>query len=261
MTGLTPPEEKTIQSLDAAVGTATLPEPEQFTPSPLTPLERAELGLEPYYSPFRVSRKGDASAYLIGKRIFDIFFAALFFVAFSPLILVVMLAIRIEDPKGSAIFKQQRIGKDGKPFTFYKLRSMCTDAEDRLESLLEQNEFDGKAFKIKRDPRITKVGRFIRSTSIDELPQLINVLRGDMSLVGPRPPLPREVEQYDDYELQRLSVTPGLTCFWQAYPHRHEVSFEDWVALDMKYIEERSWKTDLRLIGKTILLLLRGSGD
>lgn len=138
---------------------------------------------------------------------------------------------------------------------------MYTGAEKRLEELLKQNEFGGKAFKIKDDPRITKVGRFIRNTSIDELAQLVNILKGDMSIVGPRPPLPREVAQYDEYERQRFIVTPGLTCFWQVYPRRHEISFDDWVALDIKYTVERNMWIDIKLIFQTVLLVLGAHAD
>lgn len=129
---------------------------------------------------------------------------------------------------------------------------MVPDAETRLEQLLDRNEMDGPVFKIKSDPRITRVGRILRKTSIDELPQLINILKGDMSIVGPRPALPREVEQYSDYERQRLYVTPGLTCFWQIQPNRNELSFSQWMELDLKYVQERSFLTDWEIIFKTI---------
>ena len=129
---------------------------------------------------------------------------------------------------------------------------MVPDAETRLEQLLDRNEMDGPVFKIKSDPRITRVGRIQRKTSIDELPQLINILKGDMSIVGPRPALPREVEQYSDYERQRLYVTPGLTCFWQIQPNRNELSFSQWMELDLKYVQERSFLTDWEIIFKTI---------
>ena len=138
---------------------------------------------------------------------------------------------------------------------------MCVDAEDRLEALLKDNEMEGPAFKIRDDPRITRVGRFIRKTSIDELPQLWNILRGDMSIVGPRPPLPREVEQYDDYQRQRLYVTPGLTCYWQIQPHRNELSFDEWMELDIKYIQERSFLVDWKIIFQTIRCVLFRYGE
>ena len=169
--------------------------------------------------------------------------------------------IYLDDPHGGPIFSQIRCGRDGKPFKFYKFRSMCVDAEDRLEALLKDNEMEGPAFKIRDDPRITRVGRFIRKTSIDELPQLWNILRGDMSIVGPRPPLPREVEQYDDYQRQRLYVTPGLTCYWQIQPHRNELSFDEWMELDIKYIRERSFLVDWKIIFQTIRCVLFRYGE
>ena len=142
-----------------------------------------------------------------------------------------------------------------------KFRSMIPNAEERLEELLDQNEMDGPVFKIKEDPRITRVGRFLRKTSLDELPQLFNVLKGDMSIVGPRPALPREVEQYSDYEKQRLYVTPGLTCFWQIQPNRNDLSFAEWMELDLKYVQERSFATDWKIIFKTVGAVLGMNGE
>lgn len=169
-----------------------------------------------------------------------------------PLMLLVALIIVIDSPGAGPIFAQDRVGRDGKVFRFYKFRSMIPDAEEKLEALLQNNEMDGPAFKMKEDPRITRVGRFIRMSSIDELPQLWNVLKGDMSIVGPRPPLPREVEQYDDYQKQRLYVTPGLTCYWQIQPHRNEMDFDEWIELDLKYIRERSFCNDWKIIFETV---------
>lgn len=138
---------------------------------------------------------------------------------------------------------------------------MYADAEARLAELMDQNEMDGPVFKIKNDPRITRVGKFIRRTSIDELPQLVNILRGDMSIVGPRPAIPREVAQYGEYEQQRLYVTPGLTCYWQIQPHRNDLSFDEWLALDLKYIRERSFLTDWRIIFGTVGAVLGMQGE
>lgn len=186
------------------------------------------------------------------KRVFDVIVSLIaLFVLFVPL-LIVALIIVIDSPGASPIYVQNRVGKKGKEFRFYKFRSMVPDAEKMLDSLLSQNEMDGPAFKMKDDPRITKFGRFIRKSCIDELPQLINVLKGDMSLVGPRPPLPREVEMYNEYQLQRLSVTPGLTCYWQVQPDRNNVSFDQWMECDVRYIKERSFKTDLKILFKTV---------
>ena len=199
--------------------------------------------------------------YWIVRRTQDILLSGIALVVLSPLMLLMLLVIRIDDPKGPAIFRQTRCGRNGKPFTMYKFRSMYTDAESRLEELLDSNEMDGPVFKMQDDPRITRVGRVIRKTSIDELPQLINIFRGDMSIVGPRPPLPREVEQYDDYTAQRLYVTPGLTCYWQIQPRRNDLSFEEWVALDLKYIRERSLLTDWKIILRTFGAVFHGEGE
>lgn len=185
------------------------------------------------------------------RRAQDIVLSSLALLALWPWMLLVAIIIMLDSPGASPIFAQTRIGRDGKAFTFYKFRSMKPNAEDDLEELMEYNEMDGPVFKIKDDPRITRFGRFLRRSSIDELPQLWNVLRGDMSIVGPRPCLPREAEQYDEYTKQRLYVTPGLTCYWQIQPNRNELSFEDWVELDVKYIKERSFSTDWLIIFKT----------
>lgn len=185
------------------------------------------------------------------RRAQDIVLSSLALLALWPWMLLVAIIIMLDSPGASPIFAQTRIGRDGKAFTFYKFRSMKPNAEDELEELMEYNEMDGPVFKIKDDPRITRFGRFLRRSSIDELPQLWNVLRGDMSIVGPRPCLPREAEQYDEYTKQRLYVTPGLTCYWQIQPNRNELSFEDWVELDVKYIKERSFSTDWKIIFKT----------
>ena len=189
----------------------------------------------------------------------DYVFSILGLIVLFPLFIFVAIMIKTEDRKGKILYKQLRCGKDGKLFYMFKFRSMVTNAEDLKIQLLSQNEVTGPVFKIKRDPRVTKVGRFIRKTSIDELPQLLNVLKGEMSLVGPRPPLPEEVEKYTDYERQRLSVTPGLTCYWQV-SGRSNTSFEQWVELDLKYIQERNLFIDIKLIFKTFFVLF-GSDD
>ena len=190
----------------------------------------------------------NAKKYWFARRVQDVILAIIGLVVLFPLMVIVALVIMIDSPGAGPIFSQIRVGRDGKEFRFYKFRSMKPNAEDDLSKLLDQNEMDGPVFKIKQDPRITRVGRFIRATSIDELPQLWNVLRGEMSIVGPRPGLPREVEQYDDYARQRLLITPGLTCYWQIQPCRNELSFEEWVDLDVKYINERSFWTDWKII-------------
>lgn len=199
--------------------------------------------------------------YWMLRRAQDIVFSAIALVVLAPFMVFIALAIYIDDPHGSPIFTQTRCGKDGKPFKFYKFRSMCIDAEDKLTALLKENEMDGPAFKMKDDPRITRVGRIIRKTSLDELPQLWNILKGDMSIVGPRPALPREVEKYDSYQKQRLYITPGLTCYWQIQPSRNEISFDDWIAMDIKYIQERSFLVDWKIIFQTFGAVFRAQGE
>lgn len=198
--------------------------------------------------------------YLAVKRCFDIVFSLLCIIVFTIPILFVMLLIVIDSPGASPIYTQYRVGKNGRVFKFYKLRSMVPEADHMLDSLLDQNEMEGPAFKISNDPRITRVDRVIRKTCIDELPQLWNILKGDMSFVGPRPPLPREVEQYNDFQRNRLSVVPGLTCYWQIQPNRNSLTFDKWLELDLKYIEERNVKTDLMIIFKTVGAVLNMEG-
>ncbi|MGG0739341.1 sugar transferase [Niallia taxi] len=203
--------------------------------------------------------KNDSKIYLILKRIIDIlgsFFGLLFL---SILFLIIGILIKLEDPKGKIFFKQVRIGKNEKEFNMYKFRSMTNNAEEQLKALLELNEVKGAMFKMKDDPRVTRVGKFIRKTSIDELPQLYNVLKGDMSLVGPRPPLPREVKEYTTYDKQRLLVLPGCTGLWQV-SGRSNLSFSEMVDLDLRYINKRSIIGDLLIILKTFFVLF-GSKD
>ena len=191
--------------------------------------------------------------YEVIKRIIDIVASFTGLIVLSPLMLVVSILIKLES-KGEVIFKQKRVGLNGKEFYMYKFRSMVINAEELKEQLESQNEMSGPMFKIKDDPRITKVGKFIRKTSIDELPQLINVIKGDMSLVGPRPSLPKEVEEFETWMRERLEVKPGLTCIWQV-SGRNNIDFEDWMKLDIKYVRERSFKLDIKLILKTVLVL------
>lgn len=198
--------------------------------------------------------------YWMGRRAQDVFFSLLALIVLAVPMAIVALVIWADSPGASPIFSQDRVGRDGKIFKFYKFRSMIPNAEARLKDVLAQNEMDGPVFKMKNDPRITRVGRFIRRTSIDELPQLINILKGDMSIVGPRPALPREVAQYTDYERQRLYVTPGLTCYWQIQPNRNELTFDEWMELDLKYIQDRNFWLDWKLIFQTIWAVLRMYG-
>ena len=185
------------------------------------------------------------------KRCFDIVVSILCLLILAVPLLVVAIVILIDSPGASPIYTQDRVGKNGRVFKFYKFRSMIPNADSLLENLLDKNEMEGPAFKIKNDPRITRFGRFIRKSGIDEFPQLWNVLKGDMTLVGPRPPLPREVAMYTEYQKQRLLVPPGITCYWQVQPKRNSLTFEQWLELDLKYITERSFKTDLYIIFKT----------
>ena len=193
------------------------------------------------------------------KRIQDVLLSLLALVFLWPLMLITAAAIILESPGASPFFVQVRVGKDGKAFRFYKFRSMYPGAEKKLEELLQYNEMDGPAFKMKDDPRVTRVGRFIRKTSIDELPQLLNILKGDMSIVGPRPGLPEEVAQYDDFARQRLWVTPGLTCYWQIQPYHERLNFRQWMRLDLQYIEDCGFLTDWKIIFATLGIIFRTS--
>ena len=194
------------------------------------------------------------------KRFFDVFLCVFALIVLSPVLLVIAILIKCEDG-GPVFFKQTRLTKGQKEFGMYKFRSMCVDAEAKLEALMDQNEMEGPVFKIRNDPRITRVGRFLRRSSLDELPQLINVLRGDMSLVGPRPGLPREIAQYDSVSRKRLEITPGMTCYWQIQPNRNSLSFDEWVELDIKYIKERSFLTDWKIIFATFGAVLGMNGE
>lgn len=192
--------------------------------------------------------------YLFLKRTIDILGSGIGLIILSPIFILVALAIKIEDPKGKVFFVQERCGKNNKLFKMYKFRSMISNAEELLEELICENEMDGPVFKIKEDPRITRVGRFIRKTSIDELPQLFNILMGDMSIVGPRPAIPHEVAEYNEYQKQRLLVKPGLTCIWQV-SGRNSIGFDEWVDMDLEYIEKRNLWMDIKLIFKTVGVL------
>ena len=199
--------------------------------------------------------------YRFVKRAFDILFSAVVLVLLSWLFLVVAIAVKIDDPKGPVFFGQERVGKDGKRFRMWKFRSMISDAEAKLEKLQEKNEKTGPVFKMKDDPRVTRVGRFIRKTSIDELPQFLNVLLGQMSVVGPRPALPKEVATYTPRQKQRLLVKPGMTCYWQTRRNRDAITFDEWVELDLLYIKKCSAWTDLKLVVQTVGVVLTAQGN
>ena len=201
-----------------------------------------------------------AAIYLFCKRAMDICLSALGLLALAPFFILLALVIKL-DSRGPALFCQQRVGKDGREFSCWKFRSMVVDADQRKTELLDENEMEGgTTFKMKRDPRITRVGRFIRKASIDELPQLWNVFNGDMSLVGPRPPVPSEVAQYSEFEKGRLAVKPGITCIWQV-SGRSDIPFDQQVLLDLEYIRTRDLWLDLVLLFKTLpaVLLARGA--
>ncbi len=200
-----------------------------------------------------IERKESKLMYNFVKRFIDIFCSALGIILLSPVFIIVGTIIKL-DSKGPVIFSQKRVGKDGQKFKMYKFRSMVVNAEELKKKLMHQNEMSGPMFKMKDDPRITKIGKFIRKTSIDELPQLINVLKGEMSLVGPRPSLPKEVAQFEPWMMRRLDVKPGLTCYWQV-SGRNNIDFDDWMKLDIKYVQDRSIKLDIKLIFKTFFVL------
>ncbi|WP_225423210.1 sugar transferase [Paucilactobacillus nenjiangensis] len=197
--------------------------------------------------------------YTFFKRLFDILFSMIGLIVLIPLFFIVSVCILIDDPKGPIFYSQTRVGKNGKAFKMYKFRSMVSNADEILEKLRSKNEISGAMFKLKNDPRITKVGRIIRKYSLDELPQLLNVIQGSMSLVGPRPPLLSEVAQYTEFDKQRLLVRPGCTGLWQV-GGRNDVSFDEMVRLDLEYITHRSLLLDAQIIFKTVLVMLKPNG-
>ena len=197
--------------------------------------------------------------YHFTKRVFDVVTSTLGLIVLSPVMEVIAYKVKYEDG-GPIIYKKVRDGTDGKQFEMYKIRSMVVNADQLLAKIKDQNEVDGAMFKMKHDPRITKVGHFIREHSLDELPQLFNVLKGDMSLVGPRPPLPSEVEQYTNYDKQRLYVVPGCTGLWQA-TERNNVGFDEMVELDLHYIKRAGILYDLLIIVKTIIIVFKPNGS
>lgn len=200
-----------------------------------------------------VEKRESRLIYSLFKRLIDVIGSLIGLIILSPILIIIGILIKLES-RGPIIFSQKRVGLNGEEFKMYKLRSMVSNAEELKEKLTEQNEMSGPMFKMKDDPRITKVGKFIRKTSIDELPQLINVLKGDMSLVGPRPSLPNEVKNFESWMLKRLNVKPGLTCYWQVMG-RNNIEFEEWMKLDIKYVNERNFWLDIKLIFKTFFVL------
>ena len=216
---------------------------------------KAELGDE------LITGTDDRIAYRFVKRVSDFVFSAAVVVLLSWLFVIIAIVIKVDDPKGPVFFKQKRVGKNGSEFEMLKFRSMCVDAEEKLAELKELNEKTGPVFKIAEDPRITRVGKWLRKLSLDELPQFINVLRSDMSVVGPRPALPNEVATYNDYQRQRLLVKPGMTCYWQTRRNRDSITFDEWVDLDLLYIKKCSAWSDFKLIIQTVGVVLTAQGS
>jgi exopolysaccharide biosynthesis polyprenyl glycosylphosphotransferase len=193
------------------------------------------------------------------KTFLEMAFAAIALLVLSPFLLIISLVIKLTS-EGPVIFKQQRVGLRGRNFYIYKFRTMVTNAERLKAALMEYNESDGPAFKIRNDPRITPFGRFLRKTGIDEIPQLYNVMRGEMVLIGPRPMLPSEVSVYEEWQVKRMSVKPGITCSWQVHPNRNQVAFDHWMKLDRDYVENWSAKTDVKLFFRTIKSIFAARG-
>lgn len=227
----------------------------------LEQVEGAAEGLDPEAARAAERLRMGRWAYRAVKRAFDVCFSACVLVCLSWLFLIVAVAIKLDDPEGPVIFSQARVGRDGREFRMYKFRSMCADAESRLAELAGRNEKDGPVFKMADDPRVTRVGRFLRKTSIDELPQFVNVLLGDLSVVGPRPALPKEVAQYTPRQRQRLSVKQGITCYWQTRRNRDSITFDEWVELDLVYVKKCSLWADLKLIVQTVGCVLTAQGS
>lgn len=194
------------------------------------------------------------------KRVVDIVFSLAIIIVFSWLYLLIALLIKIDDPKGPVFFKQKRVTKGGREFEMYKFRSMVVDAEAQLEKLMAENEKTGPVFKMKNDPRVTRIGKILRKTSLDELPQFFNVLKGDISTVGPRPALPSEVQQYGPKERNRLLVPGGVTCLWQTRMNRDAITFDEWMDMDLTYIRKRGPWTDTKIVVQTIGMVLMAQG-
>ncbi len=221
-------------------------------------LQEAVYSKEPAASIVELNVARESRFYNVLKRGTDIAVALILLTLFLPIIPVVTILIKLDSP-GPIFFRQKRVGKNGRIFEFFKFRSMVSGAEDVIGALRPLSSVDGPVFKIKDDPRVTRVGRFLRRSSLDELPQLLNVLRGEMSIVGPRPNLPAEVSQYLPWQKRRLDVTPGITCFWQIAGRSH-IGFHEWMRLDLEYVRKRSYITDLKIMLKTVPAVIARKG-
>ncbi len=221
-------------------------------------LQEAVYSKEPAASIVELKMARENRIYHSLKRATDIVVALFLLTLFLPMIPVVTMLIKLDSP-GPIFFRQKRVGKNGRIFNFYKFRSMVSGAESGIGALRPLSGVDGPVFKIKDDPRITRVGRFLRRSSLDELPQLLNVIRGEMSIVGPRPNLPSEVSQYLPWQKRRLDVTPGITCFWQIAGRSH-IGFQEWMRLDLEYVRKRSYITDLKIMFKTVPAVIARKG-
>lgn len=219
--------------------------------------------LLPDHEVYEAARRidGERWFYRGAKRSFDIVFSAAILVLFCWLYAIIAIIIKVDDPRGPVIFKQERVGKNGDRFMMWKFRSMRVNAEAQLDDLVMLNEKTGPVFKISRDPRITRAGRWLRKLSLDELPQFVNVLGGKISIVGPRPSLPREVALYSERQKQRLLVKPGITCYWQTRMDRDRITFDEWVDLDLLYIKQCGIWADIRQILKTVFVVLTAQGS
>lgn len=238
----------------------TAPEAEYWLQTGRMEEPGAELGIRKPVTVDRKTNLHEHRAYWCVRRAQDIFFSLLALIALSPLMLLTCIAVWIDSPGASPVFSQLRVGRNGKLFRLYKFRSMCPNAESKLNDLLQDNEMDGPVFKMKDDPRITRVGHFIRKTSIDELPQFFDVLRGDMSLVGTRPPTLDEYKQYESHHKRRLSMKPGITGLWQVSGRSDIEDFEEVVKLDVAYIDNWSLWGDVKILFKTIYVVFAGKG-
>jgi lipopolysaccharide/colanic/teichoic acid biosynthesis glycosyltransferase len=213
---------------------------------------------EPHNPDAHDDRPGRSTFYEVCKRCLDVLLALLGLVLLIPIFPLIALMIKLDTP-GPVLYKQDRVGKGGRLFKFYKFRSMHDRADERVAELEAMNEQSGPVFKIRSDPRVTCVGGFLRRSSLDEIPQILNVLKGDMSVVGPRPPLPKEVERYLPWQRRRLDVKPGITCLWQV-SGRSQISFDEWMRLDLEYLRTRSLRTDILIVLKTIPAVIARKG-